>query len=409
MNNQYTDFYSQVEGKLRAHSCSVMNTHRDEALHLFATKGFPTRKVEEYRYTDVAHDFAPDFGIPLSLSPYKKTEFCCPISQSPIDLTAYYNVLAGRSQDPVAALCTLLASDGLLVYVPKGVRTPHPIQISHILKGEQDTLLSRRILIIIEEGAQAEVIITDKAAGTHHYLSNQVIEVFCQKGSRLHLYEIEETNLMCTRYSNVFIHEAANCSVQHTSITIHNGHSRNACRVQLTGEHAEVRLNGCVIADKMQHVDCNTLIEHLAPDCRSEELYKYVLDDSSYGAFAGKVYVAPGAQHTASSMTNSNLLATRSARMLTQPMLEIYSDDVKCSHGSTVGQLNDQSLFYMQQRGISLDEARLLLKSAFITEVIEAIPLPALRDRLHYLVDARMRGQLSKCEGCNVCITPETK
>ena len=95
--------------------------------------------------------------------------------------------------------------------------------------------------------------------------------------------------------------------------------------------------------------------------------------------------------------------------MLTQPMLEIYSDDVKCSHGSTVGQLNDQSLFYMQQRGISLDEARLLLKSAFITEVIEAIPLPALRDRLHYLVDARMRGQLSKCEGCNVCITPETK
>ena len=141
----------------------------------------------------------------------------------------------------------------------------------------------------------------------------------------------------------------------------------------------------------------------MVPNCQSQELYKYVLDDSAMGAFAGTILVDKGAQKTSSSMTNANLCSTRQARMYTQPMLEIYADDVKCSHGSTVGQMNDQALFYMRQRGISLSEARLLLKSAFITEVIDSIPLEALRDRLHLIVDKRMRGELSKCEGCKLC------
>jgi Fe-S cluster assembly protein SufD len=157
------------------------------------------------------------------------------------------------------------------------------------------------------------------------------------------------------------------------------------------------------IADKHQHIDNHTSIDHAVSDCTSYELYKYVLDDEATGAFAGKVLVREGAQHTDSQQTNRNLCLTRQARMYTQPMLEIYADDVKCSHGSTVGQMNDQALFYMRQRGISLSEARLLLKSAFITEVIENIPLEALRDRLHLIVDKRLRGELSKCEGCKLC------
>jgi Fe-S cluster assembly protein SufD len=153
----------------------------------------------------------------------------------------------------------------------------------------------------------------------------------------------------------------------------------------------------------MQRVDNNTCIEHMVPNCQSRELYKYILDDSAIGAFAGMIHVHKDAQKTSSSMTNANLCATRQSRMYTQPMLEIYADDVKCSHGSTVGQLNDQALLYMRQRGISLSEAQLLLKSAFITEVIDNIPLEALRDRLHIIVDKRMRGELSKCEGCKLC------
>ena len=146
-----------------------------------------------------------------------------------------------------------------------------------------------------------------------------------------------------------------------------------------------------MIADKQQHVDNNTLITHKVPHhCNSNELYKYVLDDKAVGAFAGRVLVEHGAQKTTSQMTNQNLTATKEARMFTQ-------------HGSTVGQLNDAALFYMRQRGISLSEAKLLLQNAFINEVIDKMQLEPLRDRLHYLVEKRFRGELNKCEGCKLC------
>ena len=162
-------------------------------------------------------------------------------------------------------------------------------------------------------------------------------------------------------------------------------------------------LNGCVIADKNQIVDNNTLIDHKLGHCNSRELYKYVLDGNATGAFAGRVLVRHGAQKTISEERNQNICATREARMFTQPMLEIYADDVKCSHGSTVGQLNDAALFYMRQRGISQKEAKLLLEFAFINEVIDTMKLEPLRDRLHHLVEKRFRGELSKCEGCKLC------
>ena len=401
-NNQYVDFYIQVRETIRQHSCTVMNARREEAFRVFSANGFPSIKTERYRYTDVAQDFAPDYGIRLSADNAAHTEYCRPLSEADMDTEPYYNRIAD-TDDSVVALNTMLAVDALFIHIPRNTKARHPIQINNILKGQQDTMSNRRILIIMEEGAEADVIITDHAADQQHFLTNQVIEAYCGDNSRLNLYEIEETNLMCTRYSNVFIHEGRDCSVRHTVLTLFNGHTRNACRVRMAGENSATILNGCVIADKMQRVDNNTLIEHMVPGCSSQELYKYVLDDSATGAFAGKILVHKGAQKTSSAMTNANLCATRQTRMFTQPVLEIYADDVKCSHGSTVGQLNGQVLFYMRQRGISLHEARLLLKAAFITEVIETIPLEALRDRLRLVVDKRMRGELSKCEGCRLC------
>ena len=203
--------------------------------------------------------------------------------------------------------------------------------------------------------------------------------------------------------SNCYIEQQAGSHVRHNCITLHNGLTRNHVDVLLHGEGAECQLNGCAISDKHQHVDNNTLIRHHAPGCTSNERYKYVLDDYAVGAFAGRVLVEHGAQKTESAMTNQNLCATKTARMYTQPMLEIYADDVKCSHGSTVGQLNDAALFYMRQRGISLEEARLLLQMAFVNEVIDQMHLEPLRDRLHYLVEKRFRGELNKCEGCRLC------
>jgi Fe-S cluster assembly protein SufD len=235
------------------------------------------------------------------------------------------------------------------------------------------------------------------------FLTTQVIEAFVGRNAKLDLYCLEETHAKNVRISNVYIEQQADSRVNHNVITLHNGVTRNKLNLDLTGEGSECSCNGCVIADKNQHVDNNTLITHHVPHCTSKELYKYVLDDEATGAFAGRVLVKKDAQKTTSQMTNQNLCSTKKARMYTQPMLEIYADDVKCAHGSTVGQLNDAALFYMQQRGISRKEAQLLLQFAFINEVIDQMELEPLRDRLHYLVEKRFRGELNKCEGCKLC------
>jgi Fe-S cluster assembly protein SufD len=399
---QYIDFYSEVRDTLAARSCDEMNACREAALQTFAAQGFPSPKVERYRYAKVEADFSPNYGIALTPISGQLPPYCFRIADADPRARILYNNVADAS-DSIVALNTLLSVDTLVVHVPRGVKVEHPIQISNILKGEHDTMVCRRILIVMDELAEADVIITDRAASQSRFLTNQVIEVVMGDGSHLSLYEIEETHLLCTRYGSVFVRQGRDSSLHHTSLTLFNGHTRNRLDVQLQGEGSEVTANGCVIADKMQRVDNNTLIDHQVPNCQSSELYKYVLDDSAVGAFAGKVLVREGAQKTISKETNANLCATRSARMYTQPMLEIYADDVKCSHGSTVGQINEAALFYMRQRGIDEREARLLLKAAFITEVIETIPLESLRDRLHVLVDKRLRGELSKCEGCKLC------
>ena len=229
------------------------------------------------------------------------------------------------------------------------------------------------------------------------------MEASVADGARLEFYCLEETHAGNVRVSNVYINQKANSYVNHNIITLHNGVTRNRTDLVFNGEGAECNLCGCVMADKRQHVDNNTLIVHRVPHCTSNELYKYVLDENAVGAFAGRILVEHGAQKTISQETNQNLCASKTARMYSQPMLEIYADDVKCAHGSTVGQLNDAALFYMRQRGITLKEAKLLLELAFINEVIDKMQLEPLRDRLHHLVEQRFRGQFGKCAGCTLC------
>lgn len=399
---QYIDFFGEVRDTIAARSCAEMNEQRESAFEAFSAQGFPSPKVERYRYAKVEADFSPNYGIALTPLTEQLPPYCFRLTNAEPQVRILYNKVADAT-DSIVALNTMLCVDTLVVHVPKGIRVEHPIQISNILKGEQDTMVSRRILVVMDEMAEADIIITDRAASQSRFLTNQVIEVVMKDGSHLSLYEVEETHLLCTRYNSVFVQQGRNSSLHHTNLTLFNGHTRNRLDVLLQGEGSEVTANGCVIADKMQRVDNNTLIDHQVPHCTSNELYKYVLDDSAVGAFAGKVLVREGAQKTSSKETNANLCATSSARMYTQPMLEIYADDVQCSHGSTVGQMDEAALFYMRQRGIDEKEARLLLKAAFITEVIETIPLESLRDRLHVLVDKRLRGELSKCEGCKLC------
>ena len=451
---QYIDLYKQCRGMICEHSSDVMNAVRDEAFERFASSGFPSRKVERYKYTDMQALFAPDYGLNLNrlqipVDPYNAFRCDVPnlstslyfvvndmfyrseklevrgeriphasaklpegviigslkeLSSHPSPLTSHlYNKLAGKANDAATDLNTMLAQDGLYVYVPRNVKVDRAIQVINILRSDVDLMVNRRVLIVLEEGAEIKMLFCDHAADDKNFLATQVIEAFVGENASLDLYCLEETHAKNVRVSNVYIDQQANSRVNHNVITLHNGTTRNKLDLTFSGEGAECQCYGCVIADKQQHVDNNTLIVHKVPHCNSQELYKYVLDDQSTGAFAGRVLVEHGAQKTTSQMTNQNLTATKEARMYTQPMLEIYADDVKCAHGSTVGQLNDAALFYMRQRGISLQEAKVLLQNAFINEVIDHMQLEPLRDRLHYLVEKRFRGELNKCSGCKLC------
>ena len=445
---QYIELYKQAAGMIKSHAPEAMNAVRDQAFEDFRKQGFPSKKVERYKYTDIQKLFEPDYGVNLNrlqipVDPYEAFRCDVPnlstslyfvvndsfykddkpkghlpegviigsLRDNPELVSKYYSKQAKTGEDAVTALNTMLAQDGMLVYVPKNIKVDRAIQVINILKATPqnaqkvvtDLMVNRRVLIILEEGAELKMLFCDHAADDRNFLATQVIEAYVGENASLDLYCLEETHAKNVRVSNVYINQQANSRVNHNVITLHNGITRNKLDLTFSGEGAECQCYGCVIADKQQHVDNNTLISHKVPHCTSNELYKYVLDDKATGAFAGRVLVEHGAQKTSSQMTNQNLTATKEARMYTQPMLEIYADDVKCAHGSTVGQLNDAALFYMRQRGISLSEAKVLLQNAFINEVIDKMQLEPLRDRLHYLVEKRFRGELNKCDGCKLC------
>ena len=400
--NQYVELYNEIKGQLDRQSCSALNAQREEAMKQFEAMGFPTRKVERYRYTDVEAAFAPNYG--LSLAPYtiKDVQYVYAAKEAPIDIAPHYNKVADSKGDALTALNTALAHDALVIYVPKGKRAETPIRIENILSGEQDTMVVRRVLIVMEELSEATIFFVDHVKSDKAFLTSQVIEVVCKEGSHLDLYEMEETSSKCNRFSNLYIKTERDAVVRHNNLTISNGVTRNGIDVYLQGKGSEVTLNGAVIADREQHVDNNTVIEHQVEQCQSNELYKYVLDDKAVCAFAGKILVKEGAQQTYSQETNNNMVASNDARMYTQPMLEIYADDVKCAHGSTVGVMDEAALFYMMQRGISKDEAKTLLKNAFISQVIDEMKWQAFRDRLHILIDKRLSKE-ERCGTCKIC------
>ena len=441
---QYIDLYNETQGMIKQHSCDVLNKVRDKAFEDFKRQGFPTKKMERYKYTDISKLFAPDYGLNLQrlkmpINPYE--EFKCDVpdlntslyfvvndqfytDQLPkpqlndgivVDsflnalkthseiITKHYAKLADTAKDALTAFNTMLAQDGLFVYVPKDVKADRTIQVINILRSDVNLMLNRRILIVLEDGAELSMLFCDDSADERKFLATQVIEAYVGNNAKLELNCLEETHLKNVRISNVYIDQQKNSRVSHNIITLHNGVTRNKLDLTFSGEGSECFLNGCVVADKHQHVDNNTVINHSVGNCTSNQLYKYVLDDHAVGAFAGLVYVAKDAQKTLSHEVNQNLCASSTAHMYTQPMLEIYADDVQCNHGSTVGQLNDAALFYMQQRGIDKREAKLLLEFAFVNEVIDKMELVPLRDRLHHLVEKRFRGELDKCRGCQLC------
>lgn len=420
MVNQYTELYDEVKELLMRQSCDTLNGMREKAMETFRRLGLPARKDERYRYTDVEKAFAPDYGLSLAPITIKDTPYVYAIKDAPVDVTPYYNKVVDAAvtadgepagmgnlkgeyrEDALTALNTALAHDALVVHIPRNVSAKTPIRIENVLSGEQDTMVIRRVLIVMEECSEATVFFVDHVKDDRRFLSLQVIEVVAKDGARLDMYELEETHEKCNRFSNLYIKTGRDVSIRHNNLTMSNGVTRNGIDVYMQGRNSEVTLNGAVIADGKQHVDNNTMIDHQVPQCTSNELYKYVIDDEAVGGFAGKIMVREGAQQTISHETNNNMCASSDARMYTQPMLEIYADDVKCAHGSTVGVMDEAALFYMRQRGIPLETAKTLLKTAFISQVVNEMKWESFRDRLHILVDKRLSSE-ERCGTCKIC------
>jgi len=445
VEQQYLDLYMQHGNLLREHSVPVLNVQREKAFRAFERQGFPTRKVEKYRYTDISRLFEPDYGMNLrrvgiSVNPYDVFRGSVPqLSTSPYFvvndnlfqpvgghkpcpegvivssfsnlskdhqalISAYYGRIAEVETDGLTAFNSAFVQDGLLVYVSKNVVLDHPLQLINLMRADYDMLVNRRVLVILESGAQLKLLACDHSMQGARTLSTQVIEVFVGENASFDFYELEETTSDHVRISQLYVHQDTGSKVLLNGMTLMGGVTRNTVSVKLAGEGATLHAYGMAIEDGRQVVDNQVYVEHAVPHCSSDQLFKYVLDEEAVGAFAGLVKVQPGAHHTESRQTNRNLCATREAHMYTQPQLEIYNDDVKCSHGATVGQLDEQALFYMRQRGIALHEARLLLMFAFVDDVVQAVRLDSLRDRLRQLVELRFRSELGKgCSGCNIC------
>lgn len=439
---EYIEIFDHNRELIEEPCATLLNAARGRAAVQFRSMGFPGIKEENWLHSNVAKRFATDFGMNLGRVEVKadmQSIFTCDVpnlktrqafiindtfrnstggkelpegvilaslnetaEKYPTLLQPYYDALAVNG-DNIAQFNTMFAQDGMVLYVPKNCVIDETIQVVTLLQSNVEMLSNRRLLVILEENSSASLLICDHSSMEKQTLSTQVMEVFLGRGAQFNLYELEETSHSNTRLGHLYVRQQADSSFNHSNITLTNGFTRNYINVSLEGHGAETNICGLAIGDKEQHIDNHTLVDHKTGNCNSNELYKYILDEHSTGVFAGKMLIRPDAQHTNSQQTNRNLCLTNDAHMYAQPQLEIYADDVKCSHGSTVGQLDENALFYMQQRGIPADEARHLLMYAFAGEVIEHIGIEALRDRLHMLVEKRLRRELNHCKGCSLC------
>ncbi len=421
----------------------VVNAAREVATEAFARLGIPSSKVEAYKYTNLQAWFKATYRFTPTESGFSGNideVFTCDVDalesytvfavngryyegssytrlpegvvigsfaelsvKHPELMHKFYGKLAPADADGVVALNTLLACDGIFVYVPKNMVVEKPIQVVNILTGDTDRMVNQRNFIVIEENAQARVLFCDHTLSNSRFLVNSVTEGFVDASGNLDFYNIQNQHNGVVQVGGYYFNQETKSVLSANYFTLNTGVTRNNIFARLGGVHAENHISGLYLTDKNMHVDNFSFIDHAMPDCESNELFKGVMDDGSTGAFTGRIMVRPDAQRTNAYQSNNNLLLTDNARMNTRPQLEIYADDVKCSHGATVGQLDEKALFYLRARGIGKEEATILLMYAFAYEVIEKIQLPGLKEQIRLLVEKRFRGELDKCDSCIVC------
>ena len=443
VTGKYLKLYEENISKVRQRSTSFLNSFREEAIHRFSVLGIPTKKNEAYKYTNLNTFFDQEYSTYLfpDESDFRKAEeFRCDINELdsygvvlynghyptiteklrklhsgiwvgslseasakfPEIVEKHYGKYAKSESDGLIHLNTAMAFDGIFIYVPENTVVETPIQIVNLLGSDTDIFNQHRNLLIIEKNAKASVIICDHTLSAARSLANAVTEAFVGENANFDLIRVQNEHNNSAKMTHTFIHQESRSVVSSNNITLHGGLVRNSTYHFLDGEGAESNSFGLVLADKFQHVDNFVSVDHAAPRCTSNQLFKGVLDDMATGAFNGRIMVRKNAQKTLAYQKSNNILLSDDAKMDTKPQLEIYADDVKCSHGAAIGQIDENALFYLQSRGISRKEARLMLMFGFAHEVIQNIKIEPLKERMDNLVMQRLRGELSRCASCMI-------
>jgi Fe-S cluster assembly protein SufD len=406
---------------------------RTKALKEFESLGFPTKKLEAWKYTSLNSILKEDYSIfpkeeqVIEFSEVKKYfihdidsyklvfidgKFSSFLSETTHDLIDvcmlssalvkqkhkavienYFNKVA--KQDNMTALNTAFANEGAYIYIPKNVEVDKPIQIINFATGtESASLLQPRNLVVVGENSHVQIIERHQSLSGEPVLSNAVTEIFAEKRANVDYYKIQNDHSEASIVDNTFVAQERDtvCSV-HT-FSFGGKIVRNNLNFFQNGEHVDSILKGITILENKQHVDHHTLVHHIAPNCESHQDYKGIYNDRSTGVFNGKVIVDKEAQKTNAYQQNNNVLVSDKATVNAKPQLEIFADDVKCSHGCTIGQLDEQAMFYMQQRGIPSKEAKALLMYAFSNTVLESVRIPELKNRIYKLISQKLNVNL---------------
>jgi Fe-S cluster assembly protein SufD len=402
---------------------------RRAALMEFGTLGFPTTRIEDWHFTsvtpiaertfrnakepaalsqtDLAELVTGDSAWPrmvfvnghydASLSSLKGfgsdvriSALSEAVKSSPDFVEQHFAKLVPMNGQAFTAFNTAFAHDGVLIHVKRGAKEALPLHVIHVADaGATGAMVHPRLLVVIDALGEFGIVESFVSNGASEYLTNSVGEVTLGNGARLHHYKIQREARDAFHVGTLQVSQGRDSAFHSFSYASGAALSRTNIYTKLAGEAAETRLNGLYLVDGSQHADHQTFVEHIAPNCASRELYKGVLDGDAHGVFNGKVFVDPEAQKTDGKQTNHALLLSNTARIDTKPQLEIFADDVKCTHGATVGRLDENALFYMKSRGIGAENARALLTYAFAAEVLETVELDALRDGLERIAFER--------------------
>jgi Fe-S cluster assembly protein SufD len=402
---------------------------RTEAIKTFESKGFPTKKDENWKYTSLKgvlkHDYSvfPKHENALEYSDVKKYflhdidtykvvfidgKYSSHLSQTTHDgidvclmssalnkpkykiiVDNYFNKIAPK--DSVTALNTAFSKEGAYIHIPKNKVVEKPIQIIHFSTGsEAATMLQPRNLIVVDENAHVQIIERHQSLTNNPVLTNSVTEIFANKRAIVDYYKVQNDNQEASLIDSTYVNQKRESLASVHTFTFGGKLTRNNLNFYQNGEHLDSTMKGITIIGDKQHVDHNTLVHHIEPNCESHQDYKGIYNDSSTGVFNGKVLVEKDAQKTNAFQANNNILTSDKASINTKPQLEIFADDVKCSHGCTIGQLDESALFYMKQRGIPEKEAKALLMFAFSNNVLSSVKIPELKQRITKLIATKL-------------------